>query len=60
MKIGLAVGLGTGPELAAVFSRALLALAAQHGRRVDLVTSEHRYKTFVGQLAEFMPAALCS
>ena len=56
MKVGLAVGLGTGPELAAVFGRALQALAAQHGRRVELVTSEHRYQTFGGQLAELMPA----
>jgi len=57
MQVGLAVGLGTGPELAQVFRRALEALAGQHGVDVELVTSEHRYQTYVGQLAERAAAA---
>jgi nicotinamidase-related amidase/isocitrate/isopropylmalate dehydrogenase len=56
LKVGLAVGLGTGPELAEIFTRSLRALTGAHGRRVDLVTSDRRYATYVGQLAARAPA----
>ena len=57
MKVGLAVGLGTGPELAEVFRSALDAFARPHGVRPELVDSQHRYQTFVGQLAQRTAAA---
>ena len=56
MKVGLAVGMGTGPELALIFERALHTLAARRRVPVQLVTSEHRYQTFVGHLATRTPA----
>lgn len=56
MRVGLAVGMGTGPELAAIFERALHTLAERRRVPVELVTSEHRYQTFVGHLASRTPA----
>ena len=52
----MAVGLGTGPELAAIFERSLRTLATQSAAPVELVTSERRYQTFVGHLATRTPA----
>src|SRR5262245_50837858 len=57
MKVGLAVGLGTGPELAQVFQRALESLARHHGVEIELVTSPRRYQTYVRHLAERTSAA---
>jgi hypothetical protein len=56
LRVGLAVGLGTGPELADIFTRALRTIAGRHDAPVEFVTSERRYKTYVGQLAARAPA----
>lgn len=57
MKVGLAVGLGTGPELAEIFEKTLECLARHHRVEVELVRSEHRYQTYVGLLADRVSAA---
>jgi isocitrate/isopropylmalate dehydrogenase len=46
LKVGLAVGGGTGPELAEVFEFALRCLTDIHGQAFDIVRSSHRYRTF--------------
>ena len=56
MRVGLAVGMGTGPELAVIFERTLGALAARGRTPIELVKSGHRYQTYVGQLAARTPA----
>src|SRR5262245_33692929 len=56
MRVGLAVGMGTGPELAAIFERALHTLAERRRVPVELIKSERRYQTFVGHLASRTPA----
>lgn len=45
--VGLAVGRGTGPELAAVFERVLHALTAAHPTGVDVVRSARLYHSYV-------------
>jgi tartrate dehydrogenase/decarboxylase/D-malate dehydrogenase len=44
--IGLAVGRGTGPELAAVFERVLAAIGRAHGVRIGLRRSPRSYQTY--------------
>ncbi len=56
LTIGLAVGDGTGPELAAVFRRAVAALAGNRGAPVTIAASPEIYATFTGQLAKCLPA----
>ncbi|MER5349300.1 isocitrate/isopropylmalate family dehydrogenase [Kitasatospora sp. NPDC002551] len=45
--VGLAVGRGTGAELAAVFERALHRIAAVHGAGVEIVRSPRTYHSYV-------------
>jgi nicotinamidase-related amidase/isocitrate/isopropylmalate dehydrogenase len=49
-RIGLAVGEGTGPELADVFRRAIATLGAVHGTDVQVVTCPRRFRSY-GALA---------
>ncbi|MER7213074.1 isocitrate/isopropylmalate family dehydrogenase [Streptosporangium sp. NPDC000239] len=44
--IGLAVGQGTGPELAAVFERVLTGIADTHSVGIDLTRSERLYHSY--------------
>lgn len=46
IRIGLAVGGGTGPELADIFERALGELAARHGARAEVARSPRVYRTY--------------
>lgn len=50
--IGLAVGRGTGPELAAVFERVLGALTAAHPSGVEIARSPSRYHSYLSLRAE--------
>ncbi|MGW2220958.1 isocitrate/isopropylmalate family dehydrogenase, partial [Nonomuraea sp. NPDC001684] len=45
--IGLAIGQGTGPELAAVFERVLAGIADACGTKVALTRSERIYHSYV-------------
>jgi nicotinamidase-related amidase/isocitrate/isopropylmalate dehydrogenase len=45
-EVGLAVGEGTGPELAEVFERAVQSLGETFGVRVRLRRCRHRFRTF--------------
>ncbi|GGT00327.1 isocitrate/isopropylmalate family dehydrogenase [Nonomuraea spiralis] len=45
--IGLAVGRGTGPELAAVFERVLAGISGAYGTTVDLIRSDRTYHSYV-------------
>ena len=51
LGIGLAVGEGTGPELAAVFEEAVAALAPALGLTARVVRSPHLYRTFTALVA---------
>ncbi|MFJ5229382.1 isocitrate/isopropylmalate family dehydrogenase [Kitasatospora sp. NPDC088391] len=51
-RIALAVGRGTGPELAPVFERVLDRIVRLHGRRVELVRSPRLYHSYVSLRAE--------
>ncbi len=44
--VGLAVGEGTGPELATVFRQAVEALGEPAGVRLDIVECPHRFRTY--------------
>jgi isocitrate/isopropylmalate dehydrogenase len=46
LLVGLAIGGGTGPEVAAVFRRATATLAAPRAIALELVESSHRFRTF--------------
>ncbi|WP_411082802.1 isocitrate/isopropylmalate family dehydrogenase [Streptomyces sp. cmx-18-6] len=50
--IGLAVGRGTGPEVAAVFERVLGALARLHGTEIGVLRSPRTYHSYVSLKAE--------
>jgi nicotinamidase-related amidase/isocitrate/isopropylmalate dehydrogenase len=50
LAVGLAVGEGTGPELALAFESAIAALGAASGVAVEIVRSAHVFRTF-GALA---------
>jgi isocitrate/isopropylmalate dehydrogenase len=56
IPVGLAVGGGTGPELASVFERALSRLGEAHGARFEIVRDNRRYRTFF-EVAELSAAA---
>jgi nicotinamidase-related amidase/isocitrate/isopropylmalate dehydrogenase len=56
--VGLAVGEGTGPELADVFRSAVEALAAAWGVTLRLVPAPGSYATFTGLLAQGLPATV--
>jgi isocitrate/isopropylmalate dehydrogenase len=56
LKVGLAVGGGTGPELAEVFERTLACLADANGATFEIVRSSRRYRTYV-DVARQTPAA---
>ncbi|GGX81580.1 isocitrate/isopropylmalate family dehydrogenase [Streptomyces minutiscleroticus] len=51
--VGLAVGRGTGPELAAVFERVLGALTTAHPTGVEVVRSERLYHSYVSLREEY-------
>src|ERR1044071_5927794 len=57
LPVGLAVGDGTGPELARVFEASLFTLAGASGARVRLERCPHLYRTFGGVLAAGLTAA---
>jgi tartrate dehydrogenase/decarboxylase/D-malate dehydrogenase len=59
LKVGLAVGGGTGRELAEVFELALRCLTDVHGQAFEIVRSSHRYRTFF-DMAGQAPAAAAS
>jgi tartrate dehydrogenase/decarboxylase/D-malate dehydrogenase len=46
--VGLAIGEGTGPELADVFRRAVAVLARAHGLTLELAVVPHQFRTFGG------------
>jgi tartrate dehydrogenase/decarboxylase/D-malate dehydrogenase len=50
--VGLAVGRGTGPELADVFERVLTAIGARHGVHIDTVRSPRTYHSYFSLKAE--------
>jgi tartrate dehydrogenase/decarboxylase / D-malate dehydrogenase len=50
--IGLAVGRGTGPELAAVFERVLASLAEVHGVQIGIARSPRTYHSYHSLRAE--------
>ncbi|RBM22158.1 isocitrate/isopropylmalate family dehydrogenase [Streptomyces sp. PT12] len=50
--VGLAVGRGTGPELAAVFERVVGEVAGAYGRAVDVVRSPMAYHSYVSLRGE--------
>ncbi|MFE6505287.1 isocitrate/isopropylmalate family dehydrogenase [Kitasatospora sp. NPDC057738] len=54
--VGLAVGRGTGPELAAVFERVLRVLTADHPTGVRIVRSPRLYHSYVSLRAHGGPA----
>ncbi|MFE5590320.1 isocitrate/isopropylmalate family dehydrogenase [Streptomyces sp. NPDC056549] len=54
--IGLAVGRGTGPELAAVFEQVLGALTADHPTGVRIARADRLYHSYVSLRAERDPA----
>jgi isocitrate/isopropylmalate dehydrogenase len=47
LTIGLAVGRGTGPEIAAVFEEVFSALGARHGARLTTTRSPRTYHSYV-------------
>ncbi|PKX88660.1 isochorismatase family hydrolase [Aspergillus novofumigatus IBT 16806] len=51
IQVGLAVGNGTGPELAAVFERVIRSLAAPYNVRVTFLRSERIYNSYSSLLA---------
>ena len=57
LLVGLAVGDGTGPELARVFEASLFTLADAAGAGVRIERSPHLYRTFGGVLAAGLSAA---
>ncbi|MGW4649768.1 isocitrate/isopropylmalate family dehydrogenase [Kitasatospora sp. NPDC004289] len=56
--IGLAVGRGTGPELATVFERVLAALTEGHPGGVELVRSDRLYHSYVSLRGAGDPAEI--
>jgi tartrate dehydrogenase/decarboxylase/D-malate dehydrogenase len=56
LKVGLAVGGGTGPELAEVFERTLARMTDAHGAAFEIVRSARCYRTYV-DVAIQTPAA---
>lgn len=57
LKVGLAVGAGTGPELADVFQHTLLSLAKTHDVEVAVQASARRYETYFSMARNGMTAA---
>jgi len=57
LSIGLAIGEGTGPELATVFRRAVGRIADVHGRSIAVIACPHRFRTFSTSLDESLPTA---
>lgn len=57
VTVGLAVGEGTGPELAAVFRTAVAEIGQIHGRTIDLIECPHRFRTFVAIGSTVTPSA---
>ncbi|WNI18767.1 isocitrate/isopropylmalate family dehydrogenase [Actinacidiphila sp. ITFR-21] len=51
-RIALAVGRGTGPDLAPVFERVLYRITRTHGTRVEVVRSPQLYHSYVSLRAE--------
>ncbi|RAK99399.1 Isochorismatase hydrolase [Aspergillus ibericus CBS 121593] len=51
LLVGLAVGAGTGPELAEVFEQVIHALAAPYGTKIDFVRSPRIYHSYASLLA---------
>jgi len=48
----MAIGQGTGPELAGVFRQALAAISGRYVAHLEVVASPHRYRTYHGLRAE--------
>ncbi len=55
--IGLAIGEGTGPELASVFQHAVGVLAAIYGVDVKVITCPRRFRTFSASIDPSLPTA---
>ncbi|GKZ66771.1 hypothetical protein AnigIFM50267_000640 [Aspergillus niger] len=51
LLVGLAVGAGTGPELAAVFEQVIHALATPYGTKIDFFRSPRIYNSYSSLLA---------
>jgi hypothetical protein len=46
LRVGLAIGGGTGPELAEIFERALHELAAREKMHAEIIRSPREYRTY--------------
>lgn len=57
IPVGLAVGEGTGPELASVFRTAVGEIGKVHNRTIDLIECPHRFRTFVAIGSTETPSA---
>ncbi|MCJ1237647.1 hypothetical protein MMC14_005634 [Varicellaria rhodocarpa] len=53
LRVGLAIGRGTGPELADVFERVMLRLSNHFSVRLDLTRSPRLYHSYYSLLAEY-------